>query len=277
VNNDIDVAFVLGAGSSLGGVQVGMLKALAECGIEPDVVVGSSVGALIGVVFAGQPDVEGVARSEEMWRALHPREVVPRRWPTPYLGVLRRREGLYPNDRARAWLQRTLPAPRFEDLPVPFHCVATEVDGAQERWFDRGPLLEPVLASMSTPLAFPSVVIEGRSYIDGGTVNDVPVDRAAALGARTIYTLEAGRMHRTFEVKRPLNAAQRALALARRHRYESMLARLPDDVVVHRLPTGDPEQASFSDLGRTGEYIDRAHDASLTYLKELDSSSAEPE
>lgn len=268
-NGGAKVAFVLGAGSSMGAVQAGMLKALTERGIRPDVLVGSSVGAITGSIFAGQPDAEGSARVERIWQEATTRDFVPARWPTPYLGLLRRREGLYPNDRLRAFLERILPAPVFEGLRVPFHCVATDVDEGQERWFDRGPLLEPVLASLSTPVAFPAVVIEGRRYIDGGTVNDVPVDRAAALGARTIYVMEAGRMHRTFEPKRPFDAAKRALALARRHRYEAALARLPADVEVHLLPTGDPVQTSFTELGRAGELIESAHQATLTYLDKL--------
>jgi NTE family protein len=276
VNGDVEVAFVLGAGSSMGAVQAGMLKALTERGIRPDVVVGSSVGALTGSVFAGHPEGERAAQVERLWREVTTRDFVPPRWPTPYLGLLRRREGLYSHDRVRAFLARILPAAAFEDLGVPFHCVATDADDGQERWFDRGPLIDPLLASLSTPVAFPAVRIEGRRYIDGGTVNDVPVDRAAALGARSIYVMEAGRMHRTFEPKRPFDAAKRALALARRHRYEAALARLPADVTVHVMPTGDPEQSGFSKLDRSGELIDRAYAASLAYLENITAPAPAP-
>lgn len=272
-NGEGSVAFVLGAGSSLGSVQAGMLRALSDRGIEPDLVVGSSVGALNGAVFAGQPTLEGAAEVEERWRAATARDFFPRRWPTPYFGLLRQRESLYPHDRVRTYLERVLPAPTFDALRVPFYCVATDAEDGQERWFEDGPLLEPVMASLSTPIMFPSVPIDGRRYIDGGTVNDVPVDKAAALGASTIYVLEVGRMHRDFTTKRPVNAGQRAIALARRHRFESMMARLPDHIDVHVLPNGDPPQVGFGKNHLCGEIIEGAYEASMTYLSRLNGSA----
>lgn len=263
------IAFVFGSGSSMGAVQAGMVRALSERKIFPDMIVGSSIGAFNGAIFAADPSAAGAARLERVWREMDPYDVVPRRRLSPYLRLLRRGESIYPNDVTRSYLQRTLSVAAFEDLGVPLHCVATDVADGSATWFDRGPLVEPVLASLSTPVMFPSVEIGGRRYIDGGTVDDMPVGRAAELGARALYVLETSRMTRQFEIKRPLSSAQRAVALARRHRYESGLAALPDDVEVHVLPTGEPPQVSFHDASRSAELMQIAYEASLAYLDEV--------
>lgn len=266
-NGEGSVAFVLGSGSAMGAVQAGMVRALTEQGIYPDLVIGSSIGAFNGAILAADPTGDGAAQLERVWREMDPDQVVERRKLSIYFGLFARREGIYSNGRIRSYLSRTLPAEAFEDLGTSFHCVATDAEDGREVWFDRGPLVSSVLASLSVPIMFPSVEIDGRRYLDGGTVNDMPVARAVGLGARTVYVLEAGRLTRQFEAKRPFNAGQRAIALARRHRYESALATLPTHVEVHVLPTGDSPQVRFSDSSRSEELIATAYEASSAYLE----------
>ncbi len=268
--NGHPVAFVLSSGANLGAVQVGMLRALIEDEIVPDLVLGCSVGALNGAGLAQDPTPAGVARMEHIWRTTEGKELMPRQWISPAVALARRGEAIHPNDGLCQLLERTVTATTFEALPTPFQCVATDVIQGTEAWFDSGPLIDPILASAAMPAMFPSVEIDGRRFLDGAIVNDVPVDRAVALGARTLYVLEVGPLSRTWsEPKRPLDTAMEAYWIARRHRFRSALDALPDDVTVHLMPHGDPPQLRFHDFGHSVELIDAAYKASTGYLDEL--------
>jgi NTE family protein len=262
----VTTAFVLSSGARWGASQAGMLRALTERGVRPDVIVGCSIGALNGAAMAQDPTLAGVARIEHLWRTTDARAIVPRGL-RPTLALARRSEAVDAGRNIHAFVHRCLTAATFEELPVPFHCVATDVARADEAWFDRGPLVSAVLASVSIPAVFPSVRIDGGRYLDGAIVNDVPVRRAADLGARTLYVLEGGGLSRMWrEPTRPMASAIEAYWIARRHRYRRDLASLPEGVTVHHLPTGDPDPHRFNDFRDSGELIDRAHAASAAYL-----------
>jgi NTE family protein len=262
------VAFVLSSGANLGAVQVGMLRALIEHDIRPDLVVGCSIGAINGAGLAEDPTDTGVARLESLWQAMDGRDLMPRRWlPPPIVLAARRRDAVHTQDALAAVLRRTLAADRFEDLAVPFQCVATDIAAEREAWFSEGPLVEALLASAAIPAVYPLVEIDGRRYLDGAVLDEVPVRRAAELGARTLYVLEVGPMSRTWvEPRRPLEIAIQAYWMARRHRYQRELELLPPGVVVHALPHGDPPPIRLHDFTRTAELIEGAYRASTAYL-----------
>jgi NTE family protein len=263
------VAFVLASGANLGAVQVGMLRALLEHGIVPDLIVGSSVGAINGVSLAEDPTMSGIARLEQAWRATDGRALLMRdgralsavRW-------VRQGEAINRIDGLRAFLRRNLRADSFAELRVPFHCVAADVDAAREQWFHEGSLVDAVLASAAIPAVFPPVAIGSQRYVDGAVVNDVPVGRAAELGARTIYVLEVGRFSRPRpEPRRPLDAVLRSYWITRRHRYQSQLDALPGGVTVHSMPDGEPPRLPLHDFSRSAELMHAAYLASGAYLE----------
>jgi NTE family protein len=263
------VAFVLSSGANLGAVQLGMLRALVEHAILPDLVVGCSVGAINGAGFAEDPTRAGVARLEHVWRTTSGRSLMPRQWIPPAVAMARRGEAIHPRDGLEQLLRAAIAATTFEELKVPFQCVATDVLSDTERWFDSGPLLDPVLASAAMPAIYPSVEIDGRRYLDGAIINDVPMRRAVELGARTLYVMEVGPMTRSWsEPKRPLDTAMEAYWIARRHRFRAQLASLPPDVEVHLMPHGDPPQLRFHDFDHSDELMHEAYTASSAYLDE---------
>src|SRR3954452_23586812 len=145
------VALVLGGGRQLGAHEVGMLRALLERGIVPDLVVGTSVGAINGAAVATDPSTGMVARLGDTWAALERGDV--------FAGSLLRRLGtlartgthLHGNERLRAQLTEALPIARIEDLPVRFECVAASIERSAEHWFADGPLVDAVLASAAVP------------------------------------------------------------------------------------------------------------------------------
>lgn len=261
------VAFVLGGGGNLGAVQVGMLRALVEHGIAPDLVVGCSVGALNGVAFAQEPSLVGVARLEQLWRDIDGRQVMPSGWVPTAVQFARRGIAIHDNDGLRRTIESVVTVERFDQLRVPFQCVATDLDGAREVWFSDGPLVEPILASAALPSVYPPVDIDGIRYIDGAVVNDVPISRAVELGARKLYVLHVGSFDRPLpEPRRPLDIAVQAYWIARRHRFHRDLATLPRDVEAIVLPTGDPPRIRFDDFTRSRELIDAAYAATTAHL-----------
>lgn len=261
------MAFVLGGGGNLGAVQVGMLRALLEHRIVPDLVVGCSVGALNGAAFAQEPNFVGIARLEQLWQTLEGKDVMPSGWFTA-VHLARRGVSVRDNTRLRRVIEGILAADRFEDLQIPFQCVATDLVAAKEVWFDRGALLEPILASSAIPAMFPPVDIDGVRYLDGAVVNDIPVSRAVALGARRIYVLHVGSFDRPLpEPKRPIDVAVQAYWIARRHRFYRDIATLPKGVEVVVLPTGEPPRIAFHDFTRSEQLIANAYAASHAYLE----------
>jgi len=268
------VAFVLGGGGPLGAYEVGMLKALMERDIRPDLVLGSSVGALNGATIAADPTPDAVTRLEQLWVSLRERGVFADTLFAQMGTALRSRTHLFSNAALRGLLEREFAGTRIEDLPVPFECVAASIERAAEHWFTSGPLIEAVLASSAVPGLLPAVHIDGEHYLDGGLVDSVPVGRALASGAGTVYVLHVGRLDQPLSPPRtPREVAVVAFEIARRHRLVHALSHPVSGVEVHVLPTGAP--GGSTDLrpryGRRGlglvqERIERAHLASAAYL-----------
>jgi NTE family protein len=272
-----ELAFVLGGGGVLGAHEVGMLRALAERGITPDVVLGTSVGAINGAFFAAAPTLAGVERLTELWRDMN--------WAERSAGAVLRqvttlaRSGTHLQSlgELRERLVSLLPVQRVEELQVPFQCVAASIERAAEHWFERGPLADVVLASCAVPGILPPVQIDGEHFIDGGIVNSIPVSRAVALGARKIYVLQVGRLEQSLKPPRwPWEVGLVAFEVARRHRFAHDLHSLPDDIELHVLPTGGSAAPAYNDIAgqlrfrrivRTvQQQIDSAYEASIEYL-----------
>jgi NTE family protein len=261
------VGFVISGGGNLGALQIGMMRALLEHDIRPDLIVGCSVGAINGAALAEDPTLAGALRLERLWRALDGKELMPAGWLPNTVAIARRGEAIHENHGLRRHLEQSLTARTFEELAVPFQCVATDVVGVREVWFRSGPLIEPILASAALPAVYPAVEIDGVRYLDGGIVDDVPMSRAVELGARTLYVLQVGLFSRPRpEPKRPLDVAVQAYWIARHHRFKRELAAMPPDIELHLLPTGQTPSMRYNDFTRTSELISLAYEASSGYL-----------
>jgi NTE family protein len=265
-------AFVLGGGGVLGAAEVGMARALLESGVRPDLVCGTSIGAINGAAIAGDPTPEGAQRLLEMWERLGMLDgsLVGR-----LAGLVHRRTALHGNGALRRMLRERLPAQTFADLAVPFECVAASIERAREHWFDSGELIEPVLASCALPGVFPPVRIGDEHFFDGGLVNSIPLDRAVARGADTVWVLHVGRVEENLAAPRFLwEAAFVAFEISRRHRFFSDLERVGSEVTVHVLPTGLPQRPAatwsnlrYRDTRRISGRAELAYDATREYLK----------
>jgi NTE family protein len=274
-----ELAVVLGGGGILGGHEVGMLRALAERSIRPDVVLGTSVGAINGAFFAADPTTAGVEHLSELWREPTLAEVSAGDLLRRVTTLARSGTHVQSFEQARDRLSRALPVQRVEELTVPFQCVAASIERAAEHWFDSGPLADVVLASCAVPGILPPVKIGDEHFIDGGIVNSIPVARAVALGATDIYVLQVGRLEKPLQPPRwPWEVGLVAFEVARRHRFAHDLSSLPDEVHLHVLPTGGSAAPAYNDIAgqlrirRTARsvqrQIDASYEASLKYLRD---------
>jgi len=274
----VKTAFVLGGGGLLGAHEVGMLRALSEAGITPDIVVGTSIGAVNGAFVAADPD--GAAdRLTELWRGESLRVVFSEAMLGRAVRLMRSGTHLHAIEPLKRLLADTLPAEAFSDLKLPFHCVAAGIEDASAHWFTSGLLVPAVMASCAVPGLLPPVEIDDRHYFDGGLVDSIPVGRAVALGASTVYVLQVGRIESALSVpKRPWEVGLVAFEIARRHRFNEEMSAIPPGVRVHVLPSGGQRPAPglrqfrYRDRNQVSNSIDRSYAAAASYLAEVAAS-----
>ena len=253
-----------------------MLRALMEAGIRPDLVLGTSVGAVNGAVLAALPPAEVPERLDTLWRSAKAHGVFGAGTANRLRELVRGGVAVHSSQPLRAALVEVLGSARIEDLPLRFQCCAASIEDAAERWFAQGSAVEAVLASAAVPGLLAPVAIADRHYMDGGLVNSIPLGRAVELGADRVFVLQVGRVDQPLRAPRRIwEVAPVAFEIARRHRYTRDLAAVPDDVEVHVLPTGDvgpPPWNSlaslhYRDITGAGHRIDAAHRASTDYLR----------
>jgi NTE family protein len=260
-------AIVLGGGGNLGATQVGMLRALLERGVTPSVLIGCSVGALNAAGLAAEPTMAGIERLEQIWRNLDGEAIVASGRLSALWLLTRKYRSLQANDGLRQLIETSLPFRRFEEARIPLHVVATSMRTGGERWFARGPVVEPILASAALPAVFPPVEINGELLIDGAVVNNVPISKAVELGASRIYVLHVGNFERPRRApKRPLDALLQSFSIARNYRFQAETERAPDGCELIVLPAIDPGNVKYNDFGRSRELIERAYRATATWL-----------
>lgn len=277
IGKQIHTAFVLGGGGKWGAVEVGMLKALDEAGMRPDLVLGTSIGAFNGSVIAHQPGAEGVDRLTSLWEDIASSDLMRGSLFERVRSVAMFRPAMQESTGLRSLLEDIHGTDSLiEDLEVPFQCVAASIERAAETWFERGPLVEAILASSAIPALFPPVEIRGEHFYDGGLVNSVPLTRAVEMGATRVFVLQVGRMESDLRPPRRLHeAALISFEIARRHRFTSIMANLPEGVEVHVLPSGNPlefddrRQLRWTELGETGVLVAAGYQSSVDYLEAL--------
>jgi NTE family protein len=173
------IGLALGAGSARGWAHIGAIRALEDRGIKPEIVCGTSIGALVGAAFAS----DQLHRLEEWVSGLAWTTVV-RLMDLTWKGGLIRGERLFKLFRA------TFEERDFSNLPVIYGAVATELASGREVWLREGNVLEAVRASVAMPGLFTPVVRDGMVLVDGGLVNPVPVSMCRALGADLVIAVD---------------------------------------------------------------------------------------
>jgi NTE family protein len=184
------IGLALGSGSARGWAHIGVIRALEGAGLAPDIVCGTSIGALVGAAYAA-----GAIERLEPW-------VKSLTWQTVMsLLDVRVTGGLIEGNRLVEFFRARFEDRGIEQLPKPFGCVATELATGHEVWLREGPVIEAVRASIALPGLLTPAVRDGRLLVDGGLVNPVPVSLCRAMGAEVVVAVDlnwdlVGRRHR---------------------------------------------------------------------------------
>lgn len=252
-------AFVLSGGASLGAVQVGMLRALAERDIAPDLLVGTSAGALNAAYAAGHgPDCfDSLAR---VWNQLNVRTLFAVR-PLQVLRALTGRNDAVCSDHGlRALIDKHLTFSLLEDAPIPLRIVATDLMSGEEVVLRTGDTSEAILASCAIPGVFPAVLRGQHALVDGGLANNTAVSQAVEAGADIVYVLPSGYSCALPEPPRtPLAALTHSLALLIHQRLVVDVAKYSDEVDLIVIPPPCPIAVSAIDFGHSPELIHCAY------------------
>jgi NTE family protein len=259
-------AFVLAGGGSFGAVQVGMLRALVAHGVVPDLIVGSSVGAINGAYFAGVPNARGVEQLEAIWRGLRRREIFPLTWGS-LLGLLTHRNFLVDPGGLRRIIEDGLPYRELEQAAIPLHVVATDLIGGGSVRLSSGLALDAVLASCAIPAAFPPVRIGERYLIDGAVASDTPISVAVELGAKRVVVLPTGFACALEAPPRDaIGCALHAITLLIAHQLVTEIERCREQVEIITVPPLCPLSISPYDFSHAGKLIERAADQTRRWL-----------
>jgi NTE family protein len=262
-------AFVLSGGGNQGVSQVGMLRALLERGIVPDVVIGTSAGALNGAAVAYAPNLTGVAQLAAVWEQLQADHVFPggrihRAW-----NIVRRGTHLFDNDGLAALIHHSTPARSFSDLEIPLRVIATDLDTGEEVVIARGPLKPALLASSALPGVFPIVVHGGRRLVDGGVVNNVPLWHALSGPVDRVFVLNVSASVGDHAVRSPLDVVMTSFMHARNQRYELERRHAIEHVDIIDLPRPRDARDLF-DFSGARELIESAYTLSMAMLDEYE-------
>jgi NTE family protein len=262
-------AFVLSGGGNQGVSQVGMLRALLERGIVPDVVIGTSAGALNGAAVAYAPNLTGVAQLAAVWEQLQTDHVFPGGRLSRAWNIVRRGTHLFGNDGLAALIHHSSPARSFSDLEIPLRVIATDLDTGEEVVLANGPLKPALLASAALPGVFPIVVHGGRRLVDGGVVNNVPLWHALSGPVDRVFVLNVSAGAGDHAVRSPLDVVMTSFMHARNQRYELERRSAIDHVDIIDLPRPRDARELF-DFSGARELMDSAYTLSMAKLDEYE-------
>jgi NTE family protein len=192
------VGLALGSGSARGLAHIGVLRAIEEAGIKVDLVAGTSIGAVVGAVYAAGK-IGGLA---DRFRAFDWRQIVG------MLDPVLPRSGLIDGQKIADFVRAHVAAASIEDLPIPFRAVATCIMSGEEVVCAWGDLIDAVRASISVPGIFTPVRSNGRILVDGGLVNPVPVSVVRAMGAGLVIAVDLNHDIVASRVYRPVSNSQ---------------------------------------------------------------------
>lgn len=296
------VGLVLSGGAARGLAHIGVLKALEEQGIKIDAIAGTSMGAVVGGLYASGykiDELEKLALNIDWQQALSdapPREDVPFRRKQDDRDFLVKQQLSFRDDGSlglplgviqgqnlalmlESLLAHTSDTRDFDKLPIPFRAVATDIANGEKVVFRKGHLPQVIRASMSIPAVFAPVELDGRLLVDGGMTDNIPLDVAREMGVDVAIVVDIGTpLRNRKQLATVVDVLNQSITLMTRRNSEEQLAALkPGDVLIQ------PALAAFgvTDFGKAQEMIDAGYratrilDARLAQLKPHESQDAE--
>ena len=262
------IGFVLSGGANLGSIHVGMLQALLEEGVKPDLIVGTSIGAVNAAYLAADPSLEQVEGLRRLWCDVRAREIFPLS-PRHNFRALRREGAFFSNRYWRTFLEARLPYRSLEETAVPLRITATDFEDGRSVVFDSGSVIDAVMASTALPGIFPPYAIDGQCYLDGAISDQLPLRAALDAGADTIYVMAVSVPSPPLERRRPLTILRHSLTILLFPRIRLDALDLPGDhpkLRIVQVPSV-ATQVSLWDMSRHAELITTAYETTKEFLE----------
>ncbi|MDW8102803.1 MAG: patatin-like phospholipase family protein [Anaerolineae bacterium] len=269
------IAFVLSGGGNRGALEVGALQALFEHGIKPDMLVGTSAGAMNAAFIATNPSTEGAYRLGDLWKSIRKEDIFPGNKFTMFWRLITGKDSLFPNDRLRRLVEKYIPPDkkRFGDLNVKLYITAANLNTATLYLFGEDPealIADAVMASAAQPITFPPVEYNGWQFVDGGVVANVPIEVAIEKGAREIYAIDVsygGQIEP--KVHGLVNIGRRCITMML---YEHLLEDLEDaaanpEITLHHIKITAFSGLDPYDFSKTAEMIATGKRIAEEYLR----------
>ncbi len=269
------VAFVLSGGGNRGALEVGALQALFEHGIKPDILVGTSAGAMNAAFIATDPTLEGAYRLGELWKSIRREDVFPGNKFTMFWRLITGKDSLFPSDHLRRLVEKYIPPnkKRFGDLSIKLYITAANLNTATLYLFGDDPdalLVDAVMASAAQPVTFPPLEYNGWQFVDGGVVANVPIEVAIEKGAKEIYAIDVsygGQVEP--RVSGLVNIARRCITIML---YEHLLEDLEDaalnpEITLHHIKITAFAGLDPQDFSKTAEMIAEGKRIAEEYLR----------
>jgi NTE family protein len=262
------IGFVLSGGANLGSLHVGMLQALLETGIKPDVIVGTSIGAVNAAHLAADPSLENVHRLREFWCNVRARDIFPLS-PHHNARALFRKGGFFSSHKWRTFLTDRLPYETFDETAVPLRITATDYEEGQSVVFESGSVVDAILASTALPAIFPPHEIDGRCYIDGAISDQLPLKVALDAGAHTVYVMAVNVPSPPLDRRTPLSILRHSLTILLFPRVRLDALDLPGEhpkLRIVQVPSVSTE-VSLWDMSRHDQLITSAYEGTKEFLE----------
>jgi NTE family protein len=247
------VALVLGGGAARGFAHVGVIRALEKSKIQIDMIVGANIGALIGAIYA---DKKGAAELERLAFSLEERDIFDYNFINPTLGFAR-------GARLEDFLAKRLSVKEIDQLKLPFAAVATDIQNGEVVILQSGSIARAVHASSAIPGIFTPVAHQGKMLVDGGVLNNVPVDIARRMGADVVIAVDLGAGPKGAQVSNLFDNVVQSFYLAARPNAEAKLTQA--DVAIRPKVT----ETGLLDFSRKKELVTLGAEAAERVLPEI--------
>jgi len=263
------VAFVFSGGTSLGALQAGMLRAMVEHDLTPDLLVGTSVGAFNAVFMGGGYRRKRVSELTRIWRELETSDIFGHVSFMRLVNLFLAGETLAGQEALRELIRANAPE-SHEDLAIPVHVVATDLLTGEPVVLSRGPLVEHLLASSAIPFVFPPVTVDGRALVDGSVSAHVPLLLAEKLGARTLVVFDTGYPCKLEKLPAtPFESTLHLMSIILHRQPSGILSLLEEQTSVVYPPTPCPVTVPSYDFSQGLRLIHDGYEAAKEFLDRL--------
>lgn len=265
------IGFALSGGGNLGSMQAGAILGLVEAGIEPDLIVGSSVGALNAAFLSSRPGVAGAKALVDAWCSLKRASVVTLNPLAPLAGLVGVRDHLFSAKRLRTTISGWIETKRIEDARLRFAVATTDALTGEVVLLQAGDATTAVCASTAIPGLFPALRVAGRWLIDGSLAAGWPIPQAQELGATDVYLLTTTTAPRLRPPRGAVAVAMNSVSLVTARVNQELLAAGVRHATavggrVFVVPTGSPNAPGPYDLSRTADLVSAGYEATRAWV-----------